>query len=204
MISTTNTDQGLAGVAALIIFIALVLVGAITAAVILDVAGSLEQQAAQTGEEATEQISSTLQIYERTAQVDTSSPPSVSRVEFILGVAPGTSAVNLDNLLITMTTQNDRFDLISEDSSASLTDPSNDADNVFNISEVTTSTGDNILRGSQQRYNITVKSGDGPNRPDFDAGQNIQITFTSGAGGQAFQQIRIPNTIDSSRQAIRL
>lgn len=203
MIGSKNTDQGLAGVAALIIFIALVLVGAITAAVILDVAGSLEQQAAQTGEEATEQISSTLQIYERTATVDTAtSPPSVEQVEFVLGVAPGTSAVNLDNLLITMTTQNDRFDLISEDTSAS---PSaNDADNVFNISEITTATGDNVLRGPQQRYNITVKSGPGPNRPDFDPGQSIQVTFTSGPGGQAFQQLRIPNTIDSSRQAIRL
>jgi Archaeal flagellins len=49
----TEYDDGLAGVSALIIFIALVLVSAIAAGVILDTAGFLQEKASTTGEEST-------------------------------------------------------------------------------------------------------------------------------------------------------
>lgn len=204
MIGSKNTDQGLAGVAALIIFIALVLVGAITAAVILDVAGSLEQQAAQTGEDATQQIASTLQVYDRTAKVDnTGSSPDVTQIEFIIGVAPGTNAVNLNNTLITLTTNEQRYDMVAE-GVISTGSGGAGADGGFNITEVTTSSGDDIIRGTEQKYNVTIKQSELPVTDAFKRGQLIDVTFTAGAGGQAFQRLRIPTTIDSSRDALDL
>lgn len=193
MIGSTNTDQGLAGVAALIVFIALVLVAAITAAVILDVTGSLEQQAAQTGQDATEQIASTLQIYDRTANID--GDGEVTNVQFVIGLAPGTPAVNLENVLITMTSNEQRYDLIAEGV---------DGDGgEFEIRSIKPEDGDNVVRGPEQRYELSIDADDGET-PSFDRNQRVQVTFTSGPGGQAFQEFRIPSTIDETVGSISL
>jgi len=57
-----NKETGLAGVSAMIIFIAFILVSSIAGGVILDTAGLLQQKASSTGEEATAKISNTLDI----------------------------------------------------------------------------------------------------------------------------------------------
>lgn len=183
-----SSEGGLAGVAALIIFIAIVLVGAITAAVILDVTGSLEQQAAQTGQDASNQISSTIQILERSGITPDSDPDNLEEVQFVVSVAPGTPDVNLADMLITVTGPNERTDLTEADS--------DDGDGDFEVTPIVPDDDAEatVIEGSQERFQISIDNGE-LEGDDFGANERYQLVFTSGEGGQAFQEIRVPSTL---------
>jgi archaellin len=62
MLTYKTNDTALAGVSAMIIFIAFILVSSIAGGVIIETAGLLQQKASSTGEEATTKISNTLDI----------------------------------------------------------------------------------------------------------------------------------------------
>ncbi|MCS3924567.1 archaellin/type IV pilin N-terminal domain-containing protein [Methanosalsum natronophilum] len=94
------------GIGTLIIFIAMVLVAAVAAAVLIQTSGVLQQRAQQTGSEATQEVSSNIDIKNiegiRAANGDELTN-TVDMLRLQLGLQSGSSPVDLNQLVVTIT-----------------------------------------------------------------------------------------------------
>ena len=89
--------KGDVGIGTLIVFIAMVLVAAVAAAVLLNVSGMLQQRASSTGKETTKQVSSNLQILSVVGEATTT---NVDNMTITLKAAAGSGRIDLSNMLI--------------------------------------------------------------------------------------------------------
>lgn len=93
--------KGISGIGVLIIFVAMILVAAVVAMVLLQSVGSLEAQALQTGREAGAQISNKLMIVSVSGRTDSgTSPTEIQTIRIIAKLAPGSSAIKLNDTVI--------------------------------------------------------------------------------------------------------
>lgn len=153
-IQSRNDETALAGVSALIVFIALVLVSAIAAGVILDTAGFLQEKASTTGEQSAAKVSDNLDIsavigvvnetdnpggadYNYSAQASPMSEHNVTQVRLDVLKAPGANRINMEDVT-TKIVANSGSDTLAFNTSDEAFQP-NDADPVRDGAENTTS-----------------------------------------------------------------
>ncbi len=95
------------GIGTLIIFIAMVLVAAVAAAVLIQTSGTLQQKAQSTGKEATQEVSSNLMVKTiegvRAKENATSMANNVSLLRMKVGLNVGSSPVDLNQVVISIT-----------------------------------------------------------------------------------------------------
>lgn len=94
-----RSDRAEVGVGTLIIFIAMVLVAAVAAAVIIGTSGDLQQRAQTTGKEATEEVSSNLRVI-GVYGIRNSTAVDIWQLKFQLTLAAGSKDVPMDELVI--------------------------------------------------------------------------------------------------------
>ncbi len=90
-------DEGAIGIGTLIVFIAMVLVAAIAAAVLIDTAGNLQSRAKRTGEDAVDDVSGGIQVLGAEAQYDDATG-EVDVLRVYLCLYSGTESVNVGRL----------------------------------------------------------------------------------------------------------
>jgi len=96
-------DKGMMGIGTLIIFIAVILVAAVAAAVLISTSGSLQQKALVTGGQAEEAVSTGAEAISVMA-TDASTNHVVDYFELLLRLQAGSEAMNLNNTVVLVDT----------------------------------------------------------------------------------------------------
>ena len=96
--------KGQMGIGTLIIFISIILVAAIAAAVLLGTASNLQQRALTTGKQTEREVTAALNVV--TIAATDGSDGDVESFEILVKLAAGSDPIALDNLIITLDTKN--------------------------------------------------------------------------------------------------
>lgn len=94
-----RSDRGEVGVGTLIIFIAMVLVAAVAAAVIIGTSGTLQQRAQATGKEATQEVASNLNVVGMYGQRNSTSS-NIWNVRVYLTLSAGSVPIDLNQTIV--------------------------------------------------------------------------------------------------------
>jgi len=189
-------ERGQVGIGTLIVFIAMVLVAAIAAGVLINTAGFLQTQAEATGQESTSQVSDRLQVVSTSGEV-TGSYDGVEALNFVVALAPGSSPVDLQQTTAEFIGQGGQstFDLHEGDVAEVTTD---------NI--IGTDSG-HILTDNSDRVNVRILLDGNTDDINYDVlseGEELTVTFTTAAGATTTKEIRVPTTITSQDNSVRL
>jgi flagellin FlaB len=95
-----KNDRAEVGVGTLIVFIAMVLVAAVAAAVLINTTGSLQQRAQQTGKEATQEVSSNLKIINVYGDRGAATTDNLYEFKILAELSAGALPMDLSKLII--------------------------------------------------------------------------------------------------------
>jgi len=99
--SLVRNDQGQVGIGTLIIFIAMVLVAAVAAAVLIQTSGVLQDRAATTGTEAIQEVSGNIIVEAITGERDSTSDTRLKTYNLTIKAAAGAGRIDLEQMIIT-------------------------------------------------------------------------------------------------------
>lgn len=113
------------GVGTMIIFIAMVLVAAVAASVLISTANTVREQAQSTGDQAIDNVASGFIVQDVVGEID-SGMTQLTEVTIYMRLSAGSPAINMDNVMISVTTSaNSNY--LNLDASARTTAVANDS-----------------------------------------------------------------------------
>jgi archaeal flagellin FlaB len=123
----SKTKKGAVGIGTLIIFIAMVLVAAIAAAVLINVSGILQQKSMATGKEAIEQVSGNLIVVDVRGNTN-AGKTLVTSLNVTISAAAGAGRVDLSQLVLKVGNNNNQSTMTYSSTATSAT--------AYNITEI--------------------------------------------------------------------
>jgi flagellin FlaB len=95
-----KNDRAEVGVGTLIVFIAMVLVAAVAAAVLINTTGTLQQRAQSTGKEATQEVSSNLKVINVYGHRNDTTTSEIHKLKVVAELSAGAVPMDLTKLII--------------------------------------------------------------------------------------------------------
>ncbi len=127
-----RSRKGAIGIETLIVFIALVLVAAVSAAVLIQTVGYLQQKATATGRETTKEVASGLKI-DRILGYDPNAPGgTIDKLAIFVETNTGGQAIDLSKTIVTLSVNNQTATL--HYNPAAFSDLTSGSNNIFNTS----------------------------------------------------------------------
>jgi flagellin-like protein len=189
--TTTEADRGQVGIGTLIVFIAMVLVAAIAAAVLVNTAGFLQNQAEQTGQEATAEVSDRVQVKSVFADTDgTTAPGSSAEYDIVVMRSPGSGDINLSASTL-------RFEGPNVVETVSLDPSTNDVNDIVDING---GSSNDVIESDENRYRIALASGG-----DLEAlgeGESAEITLVTTSGAESTAFLSAPDSLESGNDVV--
>lgn len=192
-----SAERGQAGIGTLILFIAVVLVAAVTAGVLISTTGLLQTQAQETGTESTEQVTDNVEIINTAGTInETGDVRVVNETRIAVQLAPSATRVDLERLAIQYTGGDNAALLVYEDRYEGDVNRGG-----YRLHPITTSTDENVLIDTSERYEIvipvdgqsingypqSIEGGLGP-------AAEVEITISTRSGAQRTTTLRTPNS----------
>jgi flagellin FlaB len=171
----------------LILFIALTLVVLMTATVLFDTAGILSGEAAQTGEDTSNQLSDQVEIVAITGENITDN--ELKQVDVVVTITPSGDAVDLRNLTVQWVGPPVGTTLVHEDNA-------NPGQETFSTVEYTDVDGTfPVLTDTDDRYGLRFEPGVVFGETGLQEGERVELTLVMPAGGTRAVRIAVPQSL---------
>lgn len=175
-----SSDKAEVGVGTLIIFIAMVLVAAVAAAVIIGTSGDLQQKAMNTGQEATAEVASNLRVL-GIYGVRNTTADEVWQVKFQVALAAGSKDLPLDELVIRFSDGNNVRIYTLNDTPT------------FSLLWVRGDGYDNVIKHTDLVELTIDMQGD-----ELEPNDRFELTFLPSIGAPVYQNIKMPATYSTN------
>ena len=183
---TIRNDRAEVGVGTLIVFIAMVLVAAVAAAVLINTTGTLQQRAQSTGKEATSEVSSNLRVV-NVYGTRPNTNVDLNTVKVYAELSAGATSVDLSQLIIHYSDGTNARNYGWNDTEDNTTTPP-----LFELS---------CIRGGCSDSDTVMKSGDLveflftlPNPEHIAPRTNVQLTLIPETGASVQADFKTPAT----------
>ncbi len=197
-------NRGLSGVAALIILVAVILVSSIAAVVIIYSTGGLQTTAVRSSFEAEESVTSGMEVM-YVMGTDGSAGRDIEHFEVLARLLPGSSFMNLTNMVVVVTTKQYTQNIYYNQSAGDTT--SNAATTSDFTVEYVKASGDHrvgyLTRGDviRMRFNY-YSSGPADTTGGIGEDEDVRIVFVPHHGNPTPLQFRTPTPINEKREPL--